>query len=195
MVLYIIQRIYRIRIFWILEAETGQTYLRLQQLVKMDLFSLYIHTYTTGCHGTCWMCLRVISTDVSRRYSMPWRKKNHIIPESCVMAFCIPFFLRVLYCSEVYKVKIMSIAVLSAITLNEKPAYYIQGVSFNQFLAKKKFRCINAFYSLCAMHFKPKFVFNELFCFTVTQWCIIATCFLMNDFEFNTSTLWLKFLS
>lgn len=40
-----------------------------------DIGNFFYYTHT-GCHGTCWMFLRVISTDVSRRYTMPWRKKK-----------------------------------------------------------------------------------------------------------------------
>lgn len=54
-------------------------------------WKIFYYTHT-GCHGTCWMCLRVISTDVSRRYTMPWRKKKwNLLSESCIMALGIPF--------------------------------------------------------------------------------------------------------
>lgn len=89
-------------------------------------WKIFYYTHT-GCHGTCWMCLRVISTDVSRRYTMPWRKKKmKSFIGKLYYGFRYTFSLCVQYCIEVYttwKCRI-NIAVLSAITLNGKRVFH-----------------------------------------------------------------------
>lgn len=78
----------------------------------------YTHT---GCHGTCWMCLRVISTDVSRRYHAMTQKKEivyHKVVLWLLYTFPYAYNIALRYIREN-----VGIAVFSAITLNGKPVF------------------------------------------------------------------------